>query len=293
MRNRLLSTMLLALSAAAMPAPTTAATSATASVSFLSVQLLDATTFSVVSSGITWHDVSIAQSFVGVSVFHDAAPGLDLSATGSGALPFGPVSRQVSSAYGQTQATVSGGNGTNPLTGTVLTASGSNTGSPPGAGSTGFAALAAAPEAFFAGGAQFTLAANTMAVFRATVSVTASAGVLAGADTYAEATGSLRVFGTGPSDTSGSLLPCGCGIGNQDIADKLSITASSGESFSNSGTLTVFFVNTSGTDKFGFLGAEAQVLGSTSIAPVPEPSQIVLIIPGLAVIGAKIRRRRR
>lgn len=289
MRIRLLSTALSAALVAIAPAQAVAANSATATLSITSVQFLDATTLGALASGITWNEASIAQSFVAASVFHDAAPALDVTATGFGSLPFGAVSRQATSPHAQSQASVSGGNGTNPLTGTVLDASGSSTAS----ASAGFSARAIAPDGFFTNGAQFTLAPKTIAIFRATVSLTANADLAPGADSYMEASGSLRVFGSGPSDISGTELPCGCGDGAQDVLDRLSVTASSGQSFSKNDTLTVLFVNTTNLNKMGFLSAEVNVFGLTAIAPIPEPGHTAMLVAGLGVIGVSLRRRRR
>lgn len=292
MRNRLLSTTLLAVLAATLPAAAPAASSASATVSILSVQFFDLDTGDGITPGIVWNTVSIAKSFTEAAVSHEAAPALDLTASGSGALPFGALTRQATSTFAQAQASIAGGDGFNPLSGTVLTASGSATGNTPGAGTVGFRAQALAPDAFYAGGTQFTLSANTIAVFRASVSVSANVTAGSDADTFAEATGFLRALGTGATDATGNFLPCGCGAGAQNLVDSLSISAVAGQSFSNSGTLLVTFTNATGVGKVGFLGAEAIVLGST-IAPVPEPTQALLLLAGLAVMGVTARRRRR
>jgi hypothetical protein len=66
----------------------------------------------------------------------------------------------------------------------------------------------------------------------------------------------------------------------------------SGESNSFSGTISVTYANLSDTAVEGFMYAQAYASGQSTV-PVPEPETYLMLLAGLAGVGAVVRRRRR
>lgn len=294
MRIRTLFSALSAIVMTLVCASAQAAATASASLGSFTVQLFDLDPSDGITPGITWNTGSVAISFAQSAVFHDADGSLDQFDQRYGTSSFGAVSSQATSPFGQAGASVSGGDGFNPLTGVTLAATGNVAGSPtPGGGTyTYFGAYSAAPDDFYNGGTQFTLSANTIAVFRMTATLSTSVGTGTGGDGYAEASGFLRIRGTGPTDTGSVINPCGCGSGLQDIEDSLTISSlSPGEVVGRTGVLLASFTNATILDKIGYVGGEAYVYGFSSIAAVPEPMSYAMLLAGLCLIGAVVRRR--
>ncbi|MEW9899159.1 PEP-CTERM sorting domain-containing protein [Chitinivorax sp. PXF-14] len=61
---------------------------------------------------------------------------------------------------------------------------------------------------------------------------------------------------------------------------------------SKSGTLRLAFVNTDGTPMHGYFGANATAQVGASVAPVPEPSEYLMMLSGLGLVGFAVRRRK-
>ncbi len=61
---------------------------------------------------------------------------------------------------------------------------------------------------------------------------------------------------------------------------------------SKSGILKLAFVNTDGTPMHGYFGANTVAQVGASVAPVPEPSEYLMMLAGLGLVGVAVRRRK-
>ena len=292
-RNRFAALIFACLGLAASTAQ--AASTASSSLSGFSVTL-----YSLPGGGapsITWSSESSNTSYGYASVYHGIVEfPLDRYAESFGASTFDALSVGATSAYAQAAASVSGGNGLNPTSGTRLQASGSTIGSttPGGGTSTYFESLAATPDSYFTDGAAFTLSAKSFAVFsvNATAVTSVSAGI--GGDAFAEARAAIRVFGTGPSDPGSFISECACGSGLQEVEDSmLRQSYSVGDDHNAAESLVVIFTNNTNADKIGYFSAEVSVYGYSSVAVVPEPEGYAMLLAGLGLVAAVARRRTR
>lgn len=293
-RNHLAALLFACLGLAASTAQ--AASSASSSLTGFSVTL-----YSLSGSGtpsITWGSDSFDTSYGYASVYHGIVEyPLDRYTESFGASTFGALSVGATSPYAQAAASVSGGDGLNPTSGTSLHASGSSIGSatPGGGTSTYFDSRATTPDDYYVGyGAAFTLSAKSFAIFsvNATAATSASAGIAG--DAFAEARAAIRVFGTGPSDPGSFISECACGSGLQDVQDALQRQSFNfGDAQNAAESLVVVFTNNTNADKIGYFSAEVSVYGYSSAAVVPEPEAYAMLLAGLGLLAAVARRRTR
>jgi hypothetical protein len=132
----------------------------------------------------------------------------------------------------------------------------------------------------------FTLTPWTGIKLTSTFEGTASTGPSSGGD-YAYATGFLQTSIAGDNGwedhTAYRQAYAGCGTWDG--------MACSGESSSFSGTFSLGYANFSDDAVEGYMYAEAYVYGSSTV-PVPEPETYLMLLAGLAGVGAVVRRRR-
>jgi len=144
----------------------------------------------------------------------------------------------------------------------------------------------------------FTLSANTFAVFTAKGSATYSTTI--GYDAITNQSESSSAFATLEAYGSNGYT------GSQDSYDEAYVntmciwnpaTSICGPSASNgtkTSTLQAFFANTTGNSQTGNLSASTNVYGYslTAIGAVPEPETYAMLLAGLGLIGAAVKRRK-
>jgi hypothetical protein len=136
------------------------------------------------------------------------------------------------------------------------------------------------------GYSSFTLSANTLVTFSAAATISGSAQA-AGAPNgaHAQAQAWFDVWGPG-------ILGNGNQSSNDTLYQNIYAYGNPSQSFSDSRTLGVSFLNLTAGDMTGTLRAGAYAYGYSNAAPVPEPESYALLLAGLGLLGLVAGRRR-
>lgn len=206
-------------------------------------------------------------SYASAQVLQYAAPSASDNKGRFGAGPFAPASASASLARAQATANVSG-DGT--WTGLASSAQGSAIGGPAGETSD-YSAYGNAPNNYVS----FTMTANTAVTF--TAYATATASVTVGSGERASAYADLAVYSDYPIDLD-------------TMTQSAYFLGAPASSQTKTGDIFVTLQNPGQTELVGYLLSGTGASGS-SIAPIPEPTSLALMLAGVGVIGAAARRR--
>lgn len=260
-----------------------------ATVSNVTITLIDLDLSDGVTPLITFNPASIYNARVGTSLyeFYSNPPNWSSETTLSGSSKFGPVTTNNVGTFGSASASVLG-DGT--LGGTILQASGRSTSTSDvetsyyaGAGILRDTSNAYSAEAF-------SLTPHTRAIFSADVNLFAHlANEPSGTTPYrlAIAYSQLLVFEPGIGYNTGPQLSI-----DELKAEENSDSYGPGAGTRVQQTTTVQFENVTSDWLTGAVGISANVHGQSRSAPVPEPATVVSLTCGLALIGWRCRSRR-
>lgn len=218
------------------------------------------------------------------SSISQSTTGLNQSLSNTSTTPWGDISASKSASLVSAHASVSGAAQPSAINGVTLSASGSATNTV--SNSVNFSSYTAWVNAPNSKG-EFTLSANTLVVFTADYTTSAS---LNGAPSdyyynWAYASAGLSVSGTGAA-----------GIGDQSssaLRDASVHALFQPWISSESGTMTVSFLNMTGGTLNGLLAASVHVSGEAySVAAIPEPESYAMMLAGLGFMGMIARRRK-
>lgn len=283
------------------PASAWAAASSSASISNLTIQLIDLDPLDGVTPWITFAGNSYAFTSA-----QDTGPAAFPDGTSVGGAAFDAVARSDSAAATHATAAATGSSPALPITGS-LTLAGSLLGSGSTGGTVGAPGNWAAYDAlsmwngFFSNA--FTLSAKTRVVFSATAQGTAAVTTAYDPSAfgsnynyeYAGAAAAFYLYG-----------PSSSGNGNQNVSDTPSVAVNNTSAFdpitnayvvpapaSFNQTIGGAFVNNTAGDMSGSFYAYVQAYGQSWVSAVPEPATPTLLLAGLGAVGAVARRRPR
>lgn len=266
-------------------APAFATTSATASLTGLSFQLIDLNPMDGIASSITFASGSGMGNYVySAASANDYISGAD-NQSGSRSSNNVGVDRSITNTTDYSAATstvtASGGKPTSLVSTGFATA-------PAGAGDASYNANAASPQNAWWGYSSFTLSGNTMLIVSGTSTVTASnsVGYTATGSESSSASTSAQLSGVGAA-----------GSGNQSSSFSASASApwwTGPYTETSTSSFSLIFGNTTGGNITGTMALATSVNGSanSSVAVVPEPETYAMMLAGLGAIGFMARRRR-
>jgi hypothetical protein len=255
--------------------------SASATISNLSIQLFDLDPLDGIAPSIAFGSGS-TDSFVSASAYQSSPYAYDYHEAWGTA--FAPIATSAVAGGTQSQAAIIG---TGSAAGTTLSASGSTVVSassyPYDNGQYG--AYAYTPYYYYGA---FTLSANTVVVISGDASVSAAVDPTGSAYGYAYATAYASLYISGPAAGGGSG-----GQSSSDSRQAYLYNYATPGSFADAGKIAVSFVNLTGLETTGYFQGTASAYGWAYAAAVPEPSGYALMLAGLAATGFVARRRLR
>lgn len=284
-----------------------AAASSSASLSNLTIRLVDLDPTDGVAASITFNELTYYAygSFVSAGAsYYDASTGLGV---GDGNSAYSPTtapfaSNAVSGTVTNTTASASIVGGESVLGPHALSSAGSALGANSPGSYSNYSASAYVPNYYYYSNNSFTLSANTLVIFSATATLQASTTVgynaVDGQSESATAAYSMSVSGTngdGTGSQSGSsgLTLSASYIGTFVTDDPLTGAGHytySGDSQSFSRKVSVSFANASDNSLTGYFNAQTSVSGGSNVSAVPEASTLSLALSGL---GCAVLMRRR
>jgi hypothetical protein len=295
------------LSALLISGPAMAAASSSATLSNLTIKLIDLDTSDGIAPQITFTDPNYYYytSYASASAYDYRPSTSEYLSDGTGlysstSQPFGAVA--ASGLAGGASANASVSPGPSDLGPHTLSTSGSAAGATGAGGYSGYSASTSVPGYYYYYYGSFTLTANTVAIFSALATVQASTSVgydpLNGVSESAYANYSLAVNGNGAdgsssqSSNSSVSLSAGYEYAYTTDPDTGDVTYTySGQDLSKQLKATVSFTNAQETDAQGYFYAQTSVSGSSSISAVPEASSLALAFAGLGCVLVLQRRK--